>query len=307
MKPGTQKEENIQHLPLTMLTLVRDPIHPLYDPSVKEKPDPILVESLRDNGQDTPLLVVDFENQLLIAAGRRRYNAMLELGWTSCDVNLRKATTESELMDVMIRENSQRKDKTLVQKAREMARYSEYLKAEYLESQNLPEGSEPHTLPEKELNNKIQQTFAITKDVRYNLELLAYHCSPKVIKMTEPRGAVKGKISESVAIEVARLFPDQYEKQEAHINKILNRNKGQVSQKTVKELGDRPFKTTEVYDLAQYVDAPKPVRETLLFISGKATAEEKATILGKFEWLRDFISGDNEDHGVGDDDPEDEE
>lgn len=286
-----------EQVEISKLTLVTDPSHILYDERAKEKPDSALMASLEDNGQEQNILVADTSEGLLIVGGRRRYNAAKALGWTTISAKILKVENDSQLLELMVGENL-RKEKTLVQKSRELARYYEILDKENLEHST--EDGQATPLSEKFKQERAQRTFGVSKDVRRNLELLAYYCSPKVLKAASPRGAVGPLISESVAIEIARLYPDNFDKQDAHLAKLLNKGKGKVSQKTVKPLGERPFKTAEIIELADYVDVPKNFREVLYFIAGKP--QDKEGTLKRYGWLRDIVEGDTDDSGVGDDD-----
>ena len=286
-----------EQVELSRLKLVTDPSHILYDERAKEKPDPALIASLEDNGQEQNILVADTPDGLLIVGGRRRYKAAEALGWETISAKIIKVENDSQLLELMIGENL-RKEKTLVQKSRELARYYDILDKENLEHSTDEALATP--LTEKFKQDRAQRTFGVSKDVRRNLELLAFYCSGKVLKAASPRGVVGPLISESVAIEIARLYPDNHDKQDAHLAKLLNKGKGKVSQKTVKPLGERPFKTAEIIELADYVDVPKNFREVLYFIAGKP--QDKEGTLKKYGWLRDIVEGDSVDNGVGDDD-----
>ena len=294
MTPAKQQLDQTptQHIRLSDITLVTDPSHPLYDEVVKKKPDAQFVDDMREKGQLQNIVLVRESGKLLVAAGRRRVMAAEQLGWETIEAKIYgPVDKDSDLVALMIRENNQRKDKTLIHKSRDLKTYTELLKKEYLEGQIVGEGEEPKELPDKDLNKSIESTFGISRFERNNLELLAFHCSPKVLKMAE-----QGKFSESVAVEVARLYPDNFERQERHIQRLLDKGK-KVSQKTVKPLGDRPFKTNEILELADYTEVPKQFREVLYFLVGKSP--NKDTTLEKFGWLRNFVDG-GETEGSGD-------
>lgn len=288
IRQAAEKGEIVQ-VPVELITLVTDKSHPLYDKRVEDKLSSSFVESVGNDGMDQNIrLVLTSGDELLVAAGRSRFQAAMRLGVETVPAKITLTDSGVEMKKIMIRENEQRRDDNTIRKALKLRGLYEELRKEHLEK--FPEGKVITELDPKAMNSLAQEVFGVGKRRIQDYELLAFETSPKVLQAAE-----KDKISPQIAIEIASRFPNDFPKQEKLLVKALATDKGKVKKENFDPIGQRPVKAKELIELGEsaYISSKVtvPVKLFARFLSGKMQESEREEFIAKHDWAELWISG----------------
>lgn len=291
------EKSNIVQVPMSLVYITQDKFHPLWEEV--QKPSQSFIEDYGMRGQlQNITLVADGQGRYIVAAGRKRYQAAVQLGHETINAEIIKAESDIELRSIKIRENAHRRERSYVYFGRELKQLWDAQEKEHLEQFASAEEITP--LSEKDKMDLATSIFGVSKRTIADYRVLGYDTSPKVLKAAE-----KGTISNQVAIVIGSRHPGNFKKQEELLVKQLSKGQGKVKKENFDPIGQRPVKAKELLELAQdsaYIPSKTTtnVKQFALFLSGKMQESEREDFFHKNPWAEEWTSGSGgEDEGAG--------